>query len=236
MKTTNKPKLNFIIDIIMFVLMMAIAGVGFLIKYILIPGFKRNEIYGRNVELYYWGIDRHEWANIHLILSFTFLFLLLLHIVFHWKLMVGLYRKMIPNKMWRILLASTFVILSLLLSIMPLFVSPEITKGESHHIHSNAKEQSHSPQLENRNAPEIRVHRPEVPLSDLKHEKHTDIAINGKMTINEVAIRYNISASELCTCIGVPNTKVNEKLGRLKKTYAFDMDALRNFIECNTNQ
>ncbi len=54
-----KPKLNLIIDVFMFLLMMAIGGIGFLIKFILIPGSARWIRYGENVELYFWGMDRH---------------------------------------------------------------------------------------------------------------------------------------------------------------------------------
>jgi hypothetical protein len=84
----NKLKLNLVIDLIMFLVMMAVAGIGFMIKYVLVPGSERNEIYGKGVELFYWGLDRHQWGNIHLILSLILLFLLLLHIFFHWNQIV----------------------------------------------------------------------------------------------------------------------------------------------------
>ena len=55
----NNGKLNLIIDIVMLINMMTIAGVGFLMKYILLPGFKRDKVYGSDVELYYLGFDIH---------------------------------------------------------------------------------------------------------------------------------------------------------------------------------
>ncbi|MCD6571409.1 MAG: hypothetical protein J7L53_11955 [Deltaproteobacteria bacterium] len=53
----NKAKLNFIIDIFMFICMMLIASIGFLIKFTLIPGREAWEIYGRNVGIRWirWG-------------------------------------------------------------------------------------------------------------------------------------------------------------------------------------
>jgi hypothetical protein len=42
----KKSQLNFIIDVFMLVLMMLAAGVGLLIKYVLLPGFARNLKYG----------------------------------------------------------------------------------------------------------------------------------------------------------------------------------------------
>lgn len=61
-----KGKINFIIDVIMFILMALLAGIGLLIKYILLSGENRWIKYGRNVDLSFWGLDRHEWGTIHL--------------------------------------------------------------------------------------------------------------------------------------------------------------------------
>jgi len=43
-KGSSKTALNLVIDIILLLLMMSITGIGFLIKYILVPGFRRNEM------------------------------------------------------------------------------------------------------------------------------------------------------------------------------------------------
>jgi len=53
----GKGKLNFIIDALMFICMMAIAGLAFLMKFILIPGKERWAKYGRGVELSLLGMD-----------------------------------------------------------------------------------------------------------------------------------------------------------------------------------
>ena len=53
-KWCNQSKLNLSIDIIMLLLLMPLAGIGFLIKYVLIPGIQRNERYGAGVELEFW--------------------------------------------------------------------------------------------------------------------------------------------------------------------------------------
>jgi hypothetical protein len=47
----KKAKLNLVIDALLLLCMAAMAGIGLLMKYVLVPGFKRWEIYGRNVEL-----------------------------------------------------------------------------------------------------------------------------------------------------------------------------------------
>ena len=60
----NKIKINFIIDILMMLTMMTIAGIGFLMEWVLIPGSQRWEKYGKDVDLYYLGLDRHSWGEI----------------------------------------------------------------------------------------------------------------------------------------------------------------------------
>jgi hypothetical protein len=215
----------------MFIVMMAIAGIGFMIKYVLVPGFKRNEIYGRDVELRYLGLDRHQWGSIHLILGFLLLFLLFWHIVFHWRQTVCMYKNMVCSKAWRIVLICFIIFFSLMLGVMPLFVKPEITKGEGHHYYQN--ESSTKALLRNKNSDTLlfdnQVH--EHHASSTKHENHSSIEINGKMTLREAAEKYSISLSELCVEIGIPVERANEKLGRLKKLYGFEMNDLREIIE-----
>ncbi|MHC4076764.1 MAG: DUF4405 domain-containing protein [Planctomycetota bacterium] len=61
----KRAKLNLIIDALLLLCLAGIAGIGFLIKYVLVPGYQRWEIYGRNVSLFLWGLDRHQWGTIH---------------------------------------------------------------------------------------------------------------------------------------------------------------------------
>ena len=84
----GKGKLNFIIDALMFICMMAIAGLALLMKFILIPGKDRLAKYGRGVDLSLLGMDRHEWGTIHLAIGLALLGLLTLHIILHWKAII----------------------------------------------------------------------------------------------------------------------------------------------------
>jgi hypothetical protein len=233
----NKPKLNLSIDILMFLVMIPIAGIGFLIKYVLVPGFKRNDIYGRDVELYYWGIDRHQWGTIHLILGFVLLFLLLLHISFHWKQIVCIFKCMVGKRLWRIALSITWIVFTIVFGIIPLFLTPEVKEGVSHHAHSNEPGKGYySEQREHKNQvvpqPGTEQSQGVTTLEENhKHIKHSDIEIFGYMTINEVAEKYNVPAKELAKSINVPVVYNNERLGRLKKKYTFQLNDLKDYIE-----
>lgn len=79
----HKSILNFSINAVMALCMSAIIGIGFLIKYTLISGQERWDVYGKNVELYWYGMDRNQWGLFHLILGFVLMVLLVAHIVLH---------------------------------------------------------------------------------------------------------------------------------------------------------
>ncbi|NBC82957.1 MAG: DUF4405 domain-containing protein [Bacteroidetes bacterium] len=232
----NKSKLNLTIDMIMFVVLMGIAGIGFLMKYVLIPGFKRNEVYGRNVDLYFRGLDRHQWGSIHLILSFILLFLILLHIVFHWKQIVRIFKGMISNKIWRVILISLLVVITLVISVLPLFLNPEVKPDEPYHLYHN--------ETGTHNTNDNDYHKIQAAgtakisaqnKSDKVRHSHTksEIEVYGYMTLNELAVKYDIPAEKLAQSIDVPIEFTNERLGRLRRTYNFQMNDLRRYIESN---
>ena len=122
----RKTKVNLIIDALLLLSIAAIAGIGFLIKYVLVPGFKRWEIYNRNVNLSFWDMDRHEWGTIHFIIALIFLALLILHIVLHWSMIINIYGKLIPNNIARRTFAVILFCTVILLIIFPVFVKPDV--------------------------------------------------------------------------------------------------------------
>ncbi len=129
-KVIRKPILNFIINASMTLCMSAIIGIGFLIKYTLISGQERWDVYGRNVELYLFGMDRHQWGMLHLVLAFVLLGLLLLHIVFHWKIITNVYKKIIKEPVTKKVVALVFLMLCALMIVIPFFIHPEIESIE----------------------------------------------------------------------------------------------------------
>jgi hypothetical protein len=122
---TDKSKLNFIIDALMFLFMMAMAGLGFLMKYVLIPGQERWVKYGRNINFTLFGWDRHDWGDIHLDLGLIFLGLLVVHTILHWRQIVGLFQKFVPPER-RAMVLLVFVLLAAFLIYFPFLLSPDI--------------------------------------------------------------------------------------------------------------
>lgn len=136
-KAMQKSVINFTINASMTVCMSAIIGIGFLIKYTLISGQERWDIYGRNVELSLFGMDRHQWGMLHLILAFVLMGLLIIHIVFHWKVITTVYKKIIKEPITKKVVALIFLILCVLMIVIPFFIQPEIEtikKGKGRHV------------------------------------------------------------------------------------------------------
>jgi len=125
----KKSKINLIIDALLLLCMAAIAGIGLLMRNVLVPGYVRWEIYGSNVELYFWGLDRHQWGTIHFVIALVFLALLILHIVLHWSMILGIYRKLISNVTARWIMAIIVLALTLILTFFSFAVKPDIQEG-----------------------------------------------------------------------------------------------------------
>jgi len=230
----DKSKLNLSIDITMLLLIMPIAGIGFLIKYVLIPGVQRNILYGNNVDLEFWGLTRHQWGIIHLTLCIIFLGLLILHIIFHWKMIVCILQRMIPDKSLRIAVASLITTISLLTISFPLFVKPIIVEREP--LHKNRHDR-------NNNAysgfPETQSQEKYIDTVVTNnnnrnrqnyHSVNDEYEVYGSQTLQFVADKYNVPANKIAADLKIPETLTGEKLGRLKKKYSFTMDDIKNSI------
>ena len=126
----KRTKVNLVIEALLLLCVAAIAGIGLLMKYVLVPGYQRWEIYGRNVDLFFWGLDRHQWGTIHLMIGFVFLALLVLHIVLHWAAIVAIYRKLIPNAVLRCIVAVVLICLTILLLTFSFFANPNVRERE----------------------------------------------------------------------------------------------------------
>ena len=234
----DKSKLNLIIDLIMLLLMMPIAGIGFLMKYVLVPGFERNVLYGNNVDLEFWGQTRHQWGSIHLILSITFLALLILHTILHWKMIVIIFRRMIPSKAIRLVLVSLITVTGLLSISFPLFVKPELVQKEPLHRNSHDKK-NNSFHSNSQNNELIKQHDSSSTNSSSKanqekkkklHSSKEEIEVFGSQTLQFVADKYNVPVSIIAADLKIPLTLSEQKLGRIKKQYPFTMDDVRTSI------
>ncbi len=246
----KKSTVNFIINAILFLCMAAITGIGFLIKYVLIPGSERWEKYGQNVELSIWGMDRHEWAYIHLVIGFVILGLVLLHIVLHWNMVMSVYHRLFKKKAIYSVLSLAFIMIGIIIMVAPFFMKAQISEhgeGRNEKQEFRSKQNHHNQQEKQSDKTKTGIsvnkemqknknqgqEKQELVQHDKNNHEHdgSSLEIRGFMTLIDVSKKYHISTDVLKTELGIPKASSNtEKLGKLKKKYGFKMSDIEKII------
>lgn len=228
----DKSKLNLSIDIIMLLLLLPVAGIGFLIKYVLIPGIQRNSIYGSNTDLAFLGLTRHQWGTVHLTLSIIFLVLLIIHIILHWKMITCVFQRLIPHKTIRTLFTISLTCVGFLLISFPLLIKPEIIQREP--LHQNRENRkNYPPALDTLNIGRNKqINKTDQNDSVKKHTQplKENYEVQGSMTLQYVADKYTVPVRIIAADLKIPENLAGERLGRLRKQYHFTMDDVRNSI------
>ncbi|MCK5168725.1 MAG: DUF4405 domain-containing protein [Bacteroidales bacterium] len=239
----SKGKWNFIIDAIMFVLMAAIAGLGLLIKYVLLPGTERWIKYGRSVDLTFWGLDRHDWGRIHLILALVLVALLALHIILHWKLTICLFQNLIKGKKIRIICTIFLIIITVILVIFPFFIRVDvydIATGRDRFFSTSeavtlVETETKTP---DNNKSEGETSYIEKPIQKIEeHEEHEhhnidpSIEVKGSMTLSEISQKYKVPEKHIKSKLKLPSeVSGSDQLGHLRKQYGFKMSEIELII------
>jgi len=267
-------RFNFILDALLFLVMAAIGGIGLLMRFKLVSGEERWEIYGSNPELYMFGLDRHQWGDLHLYLGYAFFVLLFFHIILHWRQIKGIFRKMVPARVGQVAVVFSFVIVSLFLLsfafVGPVVVDPlhqgagrgrlesfRDVQGVAQEVAGTALQAGRGLERVPGAAPASSadgdiggVEEPEaekpgediapaVPLrrnQEAFREEHDDheernLEIFGTSTISEVASRYGVPAEAIKQAFGIsPDVPDNERLGRLRRRYGFNMSDVERFV------
>jgi hypothetical protein len=243
MKPGTRLKLNIVIDIIMFVVMVVLVVIGFLIRYVLLSGTLRWEKFGRNVDMTFLGLDRHQWGYIHLIIGISLVVLLVLHIIFHWTQIVCMIKRLLPGIRVRTTVIASLTLVSIAISLVPFFAVPEIGdpirgQGEGYgraSFHANEESvlqedfENESGQLKDSKPEETAVVKSTETQHD--HQEARTLEIKGFHTIEGLAGSYNISAAELKQRLNIPaHVSDNERLGRIRRLYGFSMREVEDCV------
>jgi len=121
----DKPRINFVIDALMFLCLAGLAGLGLLMRYVLVPGRAARATYGRPVELTWLGWDRYGWGDLHFYLALVLAGLLTVHLILHWQMILGLYVRLFPDPDLRRRAALAFLIIAALLLSFPFLATPK---------------------------------------------------------------------------------------------------------------
>lgn len=140
----TKTRIDFWIDVFMFILMVYLTSSGLLMRYVLLPGSQRQQKYGGNVDLYLLGLDRHEWGSIHFVAGLVLIVLLVVHVVFHWKNIKGIYGRLVHSVYRRRILAWVLGVVCLIILVLPFFLGPTVLEkgtglGKRHALETREK-------------------------------------------------------------------------------------------------
>jgi hypothetical protein len=232
-----RDKINLLIDLLLFVALVGISGIGFLIKYTLPPGREKILKYGDNREFFFLGWDRHQWGSFHLFVAFIMLGLLALHILLHWKMILCLLRKAVPPVWLRRSLWGMLGVLCFFLFLFAFFISPEQREASDflhRHVHSASvktmiNQNLCAPEAEKKLSSEApKTYRGQ----EHRHKDEDHSSFNGRMMLTDAAKQFGISLDEVKKRLGLAADVDRLKtLGRLRKTYGFTMQEARNCLE-----
>ena len=200
-----KSKINFIIDVILLLLMSIVAGIGILIKYILIPGKDRVAVYGKDVDLYLLGWDRHQWGALHVWLGFFLMVLVVLHIVLHWKQVCVMASNLIKNNVRKYVLSVFLAILCIFFTLFPFLVSIDVKEGS--HEHGQIKS-DHEIVKGFMTLKEVSIQN-KIPIDYLKSQLSLPNEVNENETLSQLRQKYNIDMHKIREIIS--NYKVGKK-------------------------
>ncbi|HSH53104.1 MAG TPA: DUF4405 domain-containing protein [Bacteroidales bacterium] len=234
-----KAKINFIIDAIMFVLMGLLAGIGLLIKYVLVSGEERWIKYGQNVDIRFWGLDRHQWGEIHLYVAIALILFLVLHIVLHWNMIVCLYKRIIGHRRVRIFCGLIFIGVTLLLVLFPYFIRVETSELASGRERFKNLSITDTTTHVEKSVVSTKPEKKKVEFAadvqkkekELHHNIDPSIEVKGLMTLSEVSRKYDVPSDYIKQKLNIPLSTSNaSKLGHLRKRYGFKMSELEIII------
>ena len=238
----KKSKWNLVIDAIMFILMMALIGVGFLTKYVLLTGQKKWDKFGNNFEFSWLGLDRQGWNDVHFTLGLILAGLLILHILLHWKLIIGIYKSLIKSRAMRIIIGWFIVLLSIILVFFFKMVEPVIEDSEIHFKNRNTEVNLQNfydeviPVEEVKNEPQTEKSEI-IPAEEIHHERNPNIEVIGSMTLGEIYSQYSVPADHIKKELNIPiSTSNNERLGRLRRSHGFTMSDVEEIIDLYQRQ
>jgi hypothetical protein len=156
-----------------------------------------------------WGMDRHDWGGIHFWIAVVFLIALTVHLFLHWN-WIACTIKGSPRtgSGLRVMLSFIGLFLVLGLAVAPYF-SSVVESGEPPH-----KSRSGEPS-----------------------EKSVEHNINGSMTLQEIEQKTGVPAALILKELGLPpDTPTDERMGRLRKRYEFEMHTVQDIVRKQTEQ
>lgn len=78
----KRANLNFVLDAVAFAAFVLLTSTGVLMRYVLPPGSGHFSIL--------WGMDRHEWGQLHFWIAVVLMASMGLHLLLHWRWIISM--------------------------------------------------------------------------------------------------------------------------------------------------
>lgn len=223
----RRDTLNFLVDLLALLAMIGLLFTGLVDKYLLPPGSRG----GHGLEL--WTLSRHEWGDIHFWFAVSLIVLLILHVMLHWTWVCVIVQRATPGagspaRAWspgaRNLFGLIFaLVLAGGLGVSLWFAGTQVV-------------QTDEPTRGNRRngaRQDVPVTQERAPIPREHADSSTaDAHISGRTTLREAALAAHLEPQQLKAVLGLPaSVPDDERLGRLRQQYGFDIDEVRQLIE-----
>lgn len=231
----HRPTLNFLIDTVAFVAFAFLTTTGILTRYLLPPGS------GRWATL--WGLNRHQWGDLHFWVAVVLLGVLAIHLVLHWRWILCIVRGKRPDS------SGSRVALGLvgLFGILALAAAPLLAPVERHAVPRQAsglepEGQAPGPaqadaaigigDAANSEEPAAAHAPPDGPTRRQVSDFAGKDEIRGSMTLREVARSTGVPLEQLVSRLGLPAiVDPDQRIGRLHNRFDVSPEDVRRVVE-----
>ncbi len=225
MKRTN---VNFLVDALALVALVFLAATGALVRDVLPAGSGHTRAL--------WGLDRHGWGHVHFWIAIAFCVAMVVHLVLHWGWITCVVRWDTSGRSkGRVVLVLIAVIALLALAVAPFFGTVEEIEegrrgGRVGEREGRAREYGGGSVESGGGSVEYEGGSVEYEGGDAEHrgEDHT---IHGSMTLRDVQELTGVPVDHIITTLRLPaDVPRDERLGRLRRSYGFEIDDVRQII------
>lgn len=228
--------LNFVVDVVTLLTMLAMILTGLLIKFTLPP----RRATGPHRTL--WGWDRHDWGDFHFWTAVALGALLLVHVALHWKWVCATVADIVkrgrdktpvmPGRI-RNLYGVGFlaVIAAIIGGFLWLAAAGVETSGGQHDRGSGRGRAAAISGGGSEPLEAVETARSDR-ANSLRRRGSSELHIRGSTTLGEIARMTGISLTRLRTALGLPeDVSPDENLGRLGRAYGFEIPDVRKAVQ-----
>jgi hypothetical protein len=237
-KKMKKTTWHYLTDLMLFISIGGLIIIGIIMAFFTSSGPQVEES-----SKYFLNLHRHQWGDIHFYFSIVFVLFLVIHLILEWKWIKGKTRKLFGN-LWFLAFAAAFLFIILFLSWCFSPKGPGAyedygkrrgkgffqtqTKGQG------IKEEKPPLQIKNKEENkkgEQKKHEEKRVGGRETKQGYGTIIITGQLSLKDIEEETGISSQTIADKLGLPaHISLNERLGRLRKRYLFNMQDVRDVV------